>query len=254
MFIYFSSLLYCPLCFQGSAQIRQWEGFLLFGNFSLFKIPFPGRNSVPPSFVSFFVFYIFSYLLLKSWVAFLGAWYPLTAFRSCFVEFTRRLNALLMNLWGRKCSPRPTPPPSWLLSLLLWFLKFQMNRVFFLMPKTISLYSYNIFYILLLIFYFMVHFTKCFLCTYSLFLSFYFCILIFYFILSFSQILYSCHSPTSHLCVFGFTLISISCFPISFLYFSHLSWVQFFLVWNVIFLCVCPRVLWWKHVSQDSYK
>ena len=35
--------------------------------------------------------------------------------RSCFVEFTRRLNALLMNLWGRKCSPRPTPPPSWLL-------------------------------------------------------------------------------------------------------------------------------------------
>ena len=30
------------------------------------------------------------------------------------MEFTRRLNALLMNLWGRKCSPRPTPPPSWL--------------------------------------------------------------------------------------------------------------------------------------------
>ena len=41
----------------------------------LFKIPFPGRNSVPPSFVSFFlfVFNIFSYLLSKSWVAFLGA-------------------------------------------------------------------------------------------------------------------------------------------------------------------------------------
>ena len=29
------------------------------------------------------------------------------------MEFTRRLNALLMNLWGRKCFPRPTPPPSW---------------------------------------------------------------------------------------------------------------------------------------------
>ena len=72
----------------------------------------PGRNSVPPSFVSFFVFYIFSYLLSKSWVAFLGAQCHLPAFRSCFVEFTRRLNALLMNLWGRKCSPRPTPPPS----------------------------------------------------------------------------------------------------------------------------------------------
>ena len=49
------------------------RGFLVFGNFSLFKTPFPGRNSVPPSFVSFFVFYIFSYLLSKSWVAFLGA-------------------------------------------------------------------------------------------------------------------------------------------------------------------------------------
>src|SRR5574338_1725763 len=24
-----------------------------------------------------------------------------------------------MNLWGRKCSPRPTPPPSWLLTLHL---------------------------------------------------------------------------------------------------------------------------------------
>ena len=55
--------------------------------------------------------YFFS-LLSKSWAAFLGAWCPLPVFRSCFVEFTRRLNALLMNLWGRKCSPRPTPPPS----------------------------------------------------------------------------------------------------------------------------------------------
>ena len=59
LIVYFSSLLCCPLCFQGSAQIRQWEGFLVFGNFSLFKTPFPGWNSIPPSFVSFFVFYIF---------------------------------------------------------------------------------------------------------------------------------------------------------------------------------------------------
>ena len=28
------------------------------------------------------------------------------------VEFTRCLNVLLMNLWGRKCSPCPTPSPS----------------------------------------------------------------------------------------------------------------------------------------------
>ena len=38
----------------------------MFGNFSLFKTPFPGQNSIPPSFVSFFVFYIFSYLLSKT--------------------------------------------------------------------------------------------------------------------------------------------------------------------------------------------
>ena len=60
----------------------------------------------------FLSFIYFSYLLSKTWVAFLGAWCPLPAFRSCFVEFTRCLNVLLMNLWGRKCSPHPTPPPS----------------------------------------------------------------------------------------------------------------------------------------------
>ena len=71
----------------------------------------------------FLSFIFFSYLLSKTWVAFLGAWCPLPAFRSCFVEFTRRLNALLMNLWGRKCSPHPTPPPSWLLPENINFLK-----------------------------------------------------------------------------------------------------------------------------------
>ena len=50
--------------------VRRFPGV---GNFSLFKTPFLGQNSVPPSFVSFFVFYIFSYLLSKTWVAFLGA-------------------------------------------------------------------------------------------------------------------------------------------------------------------------------------
>ena len=37
-----------------------------------FKTPFPGRNSVLPSFVSFFVFYIFSYLLSKTMGCFSG--------------------------------------------------------------------------------------------------------------------------------------------------------------------------------------
>ena len=37
-----------------------------------FKTPFPGRSSIPTSFVSFFVFYIFSYLLLKTMGCFSG--------------------------------------------------------------------------------------------------------------------------------------------------------------------------------------
>ena len=48
----------------------------------------------------------------RQWAAFLGAWCPLLALRSCFVEFTQRLNVLLMNLLGRKWSPHPIPPPS----------------------------------------------------------------------------------------------------------------------------------------------
>ena len=46
--------------------------FLVFGNFSLFKTPFPGRSSLPTSFVSFFLFYIFSYLFLKTMSCFSG--------------------------------------------------------------------------------------------------------------------------------------------------------------------------------------
>ena len=36
------------------------------------KTPFPGRSSVPTSFVSLFIFYIFSYLLLKTMGCFSG--------------------------------------------------------------------------------------------------------------------------------------------------------------------------------------
>ena len=50
----------------------QRECFLLFGNVSLFKTPFPGWSSLPTSFVSFFVFFIFSYLLSKTLGCFSG--------------------------------------------------------------------------------------------------------------------------------------------------------------------------------------
>ena len=64
--------MYCPLCFQGSPQTRQRECFLVFGNFSLFKTPSPGWSSLPTSFVSFFIFCIFSYLFLKTMICFSG--------------------------------------------------------------------------------------------------------------------------------------------------------------------------------------
>ena len=43
----------------------------------------------------------------REWAAFLGAWCPLPASGSCFVEFAQHSNDLLMNLWGRKWSPCP---------------------------------------------------------------------------------------------------------------------------------------------------
>ena len=54
------------------------------------------------------------------WAAFLGAWCPLPAIRSCFVEFAQHSNVLSMNFWGRKWSPHPTPPPSSLFHVTLW--------------------------------------------------------------------------------------------------------------------------------------
>ena len=60
------------------------------------------------------------------------------------MEFTRRLNALLMNLWGRKCFPRPTPPPSWRLPLAFFLtcniiqkyaLLFRLEDCFFIFFK-----------------------------------------------------------------------------------------------------------------------
>ena len=74
LIIYFSSQLCCPLRFQSSLQTCQWECFLVFGNFSLFKTPFLERSSVPTSFVSFFVFYIFPTTFRRQWAAFLGTW------------------------------------------------------------------------------------------------------------------------------------------------------------------------------------
>ena len=108
LFIY-SSRLCCPLRFQNSPQTCRWEGFPVFGNFSSFKTLSPGQVSVPNSFVSFLSFVFCPTSFRRQWVAFLGAWYPPPAFRSCLVVFAQCSNDFLMNLWGRKWSPHPIP-------------------------------------------------------------------------------------------------------------------------------------------------
>ena len=73
-FLFFSSWLCCPLRFQISPQTHQLEGFLVFGNFSSFTTPSPGRVSVPNSFVSLFISFIFCPTSFpRQWAACLGA-------------------------------------------------------------------------------------------------------------------------------------------------------------------------------------
>ena len=101
LFIYFSSQLFCPLCFQGSAQTRQRECFLVFGNFSLFKTPFLGC-SIPTSFVSFFGFYIFSYLLSKTMGCFSGCLMSSAGIQKLFCGIHSAFNCSFDEFVGEK--------------------------------------------------------------------------------------------------------------------------------------------------------
>ena len=80
----FSSLLCCPLRFQNSPQTCQWEGFLVFGNFSSFMTPSLGRVSIPNYFASLFIFYILSYLLSKTMDCLSGCLVSSTSFQKLF--------------------------------------------------------------------------------------------------------------------------------------------------------------------------
>ena len=84
------------------------------GVWKLLFLRLPSWDRAPslPLLSLFLSFIFFPTSFPRQWAAFLGAWCPLPEFRSCFVEFTQRLNVLLMNLWGRKWSPHPIPPPS----------------------------------------------------------------------------------------------------------------------------------------------
>ena len=65
---------------------------------SLLKIPFPGRSSLPTSFVSFFVFYIFSYLFLKTMVCFSGCLMSSASLQKLFCEVCSALKCSFENL------------------------------------------------------------------------------------------------------------------------------------------------------------
>ena len=93
------SPLCCPLRFQNSPQTGLWEGFLLFGNFS-FTTASPGWVSLPNSFVSLLSFIFCPTSFWREWAAFLGAWCPPPAFRSCFMEVAQHSNDFLMNCGG----------------------------------------------------------------------------------------------------------------------------------------------------------
>ena len=60
-----SEYLYVCTCAHVHVCMIGWECFLVFGNFS-FKTPFLGWISIPTSSFFLFIFYILSYLLLKT--------------------------------------------------------------------------------------------------------------------------------------------------------------------------------------------
>ena len=84
------------------------------GVWKLLFLRLPSQDKSPslPLLSLFLSFIFFPTSFQRQWALFWVPDVPLPAFRSCFVEFTQRLNVLLMNLWGRKWSPHPVPPPS----------------------------------------------------------------------------------------------------------------------------------------------
>ena len=92
-------------------------------------LKFPSRDGAPspPPLSPFPSFIFFPTCFWRQWSAFLVAWCPLSAYRSCFVEFAQHWNVLLRNLWGREWSSRPIPPPSlilpWSLDLKHWVIR-----------------------------------------------------------------------------------------------------------------------------------
>ena len=103
LFIYFSSQLRWPRGSKAHHRLTSESVSWCLETSLFLKTPFLGWISVPTSFASLFICYIFSYLLLKSmgclfWVPDVLCWHS----EVFLVEFTQCSNVLLMNLLGEK--------------------------------------------------------------------------------------------------------------------------------------------------------
>ena len=110
LFIYFSSRLCCPLWFQASPQTQQWECFLVFVNFSLFKDSLPGMELSP---YLFCLLYFFLSPFEDNGLLF---WVPDVLCRHSEVVLWNLLSVQMFFWWicgGQSdLDPRPIPSPS----------------------------------------------------------------------------------------------------------------------------------------------
>ena len=111
LFIYLSSQLCYPLRFQNSPQTHQWEGFLVFGNFS-FTTPSLEWVSIPDYFVFFFIFYILYYLPSKTMDCLSGCLVSSASVQKLFCGICSVFKWPSMKFWGRKWFPHPITLPS----------------------------------------------------------------------------------------------------------------------------------------------
>ena len=90
--------------------VRVFPGFWKLPFF--FKTPFPGRISVPTSFACLFIFYIFSYLLLKTMGCLSGCLMSSASIQKLFCGIYSAFKCSFNEFVGKKWSPCPIPPSS----------------------------------------------------------------------------------------------------------------------------------------------
>ena len=130
LFFFFFSWLFCSLRFQNFPQTHPWEGLLLCGNFSSFTTPSPGWVSVPNSFVSLFVFYILSYLLLKRMGCLSGCLVSSTSVQKLFCGSCSAFKWSFDEFVGKKVvSPSYSSAISGLAPLFIFLLKYHWFKM-----------------------------------------------------------------------------------------------------------------------------